>query len=65
MSNSDETSATGQDSQAANRAEQTYTFGRPLSTYLSPKEIVRLTIVRSKIRDAHGELGPTRIGYGA
>jgi hypothetical protein len=35
-----------------------YTFGRPASTYLSPREIVRLTILRSRLRDRSGsELG--------
>ena len=28
-----------------------YMFGRPASTYLSPREIVRLTILRSRLRD--------------
>jgi hypothetical protein len=28
-----------------------YTFGRPASTYLSPREIVRLTILRSRLRE--------------
>jgi hypothetical protein len=28
-----------------------YTFGRPASTYLAPREIVRLTILRSKVRE--------------
>jgi hypothetical protein len=62
MSNSDETKATGQDHRAAQPAEQAYTFGRPLSTYLSPHEIVRLAIVRSKIWEARGEIGPMRTG---
>jgi hypothetical protein len=60
--NSEETSATGQDRRAVERSEQAYTFGRPLSTYLSPHEIVRLTIVRFKIREARGEVGPMRTG---
>ena len=43
--------------QAARRSEPTgfdapYTFGRPASTYLAPREIVRLTILRSKVREA-------------
>ena len=28
-----------------------YTFGRPASTYLAAREIVRLTILRSKVRE--------------
>jgi hypothetical protein len=28
-----------------------YAFGRPASTYLSPREIVRLTILRSRLRE--------------
>lgn len=60
MLNSDESSATGQDRGAAQPAEQAYTFGRAPSMYLSPHDVVRLTIVRSKIRQARGELGPTR-----
>jgi hypothetical protein len=44
------------DSIAHQRPERTnvdapYTFGRPASTYLSPREIVRLTILRSKVRE--------------
>ena len=31
-----------------------YTFGRPASTYLSPREIVRLTILRSRLRERAG-----------
>ena len=31
--------------------DQPYTFGRPAATYLAPREIVRLTILRSKVRD--------------
>ena len=41
---------------AQHRAEPTgvdapYTLGRPASTYLAPREIVRLTILRSKVRE--------------
>jgi hypothetical protein len=35
-----------------------YTFGRPPSTYLTQREIVRLTILRSKIRDSRLQVGP-------
>jgi hypothetical protein len=62
MLNSDETRAAGQHNREAQPADQAYTFGRPLRTYLSPHEIVRLTIVRSKISEARGELGPYRTG---
>jgi hypothetical protein len=31
-----------------------YTFGRPASLYLSPREIVRLTIMRSRLREHLG-----------
>jgi hypothetical protein len=44
--------------QTARRPEPTgtgfdapYTFGRHASTYLAPREIVRLTILRSKMRE--------------
>jgi hypothetical protein len=30
--------------------DQPYTWGRPPSTYLAPREIVRLTILRSRLR---------------
>jgi hypothetical protein len=30
----------------------TYEFGRPLSTYLSPLEIIRVTIYRSRLYDS-------------
>jgi hypothetical protein len=35
----------------ADTSDWPYTFGRPASTYLSPREIVRLTILRSRLRD--------------
>lgn len=35
-----------------------YTFGRPASTYLAPREIVRLTILRSKVRENHLSVAP-------
>jgi hypothetical protein len=31
--------------------DQAYTFGRPAVTYLAPREVVRLTIFRSKHKD--------------
>jgi hypothetical protein len=37
-----------------------YAFGRPLTTYLAPRQIVRLTILRSKLRDTGAEIGPIR-----
>jgi hypothetical protein len=30
-----------------------YTFGRTPNTYLAPREIVRLTILRSRLQDRH------------
>ena len=43
-----------------------YTFGRPASTYLAPREIVRLTILRSKLRDRDSGLSrPPRSGPAA
>jgi hypothetical protein len=58
MPNSDETTpAAHQPKRAGSDAE--YTFGRPLATYLSPIEILRMTILRSKLRDAYGDLTPT------
>jgi hypothetical protein len=43
--------------QTAHRIEPTgvdapYTFGRPATTYLAPREVVRLTILRSRVREA-------------
>jgi hypothetical protein len=35
----------------ADSSDWPYTFGRPASTYLSPREIVRLTILRSRLRE--------------
>jgi hypothetical protein len=35
----------------ADTSDWPYTFGRPASTYLSPREIVRLTILRSRLRE--------------
>jgi hypothetical protein len=38
-----------------------YTFGRPSSTYLAPREIVRLTILRSKVREARLQFEATPV----
>jgi hypothetical protein len=38
-----------------------YTFGRPASTYLAQREIVRLTILRSKVREARLQFEATAI----
>jgi hypothetical protein len=35
----------------ADATDWPYTFGRPASLYLSPREIVRLTILRSRLRE--------------
>jgi hypothetical protein len=35
----------------ADTSDWPYTFGRPASTYLSPREIVRLTILRSRLHE--------------
>jgi hypothetical protein len=59
MLNSDETRPASDGSKRTG-GELDYTFGRPLSTYLSPIQITRLTIVRSKLRDTFGDLTPTR-----
>jgi hypothetical protein len=50
-----------QDQTAHRRPEPTgidepYTFGRPASTYLAPREMARLTILRSKVREARLQL---------
>jgi hypothetical protein len=34
---------------AESSIDEPYTFGRPTTTYLSPREVVRLTIVRSRL----------------
>jgi hypothetical protein len=39
-----------------------YTFGRPASTYLAPREIVRLTILRSKMRETRLQLEALPVG---
>ena len=56
--NSDEVTPTGGQSNPA-PSELDYTFGRPLDSYLSPIEVARVTILRSKLRDAYGDLTPT------
>jgi len=38
----------------ADTSDWPYTFGRPASLYLSPREIVRLTILRSRLREHMG-----------
>ena len=59
MRDSDET--TPADDQLQRTSEELdYTFGRPLQTYLTPIEITRLTIVRSKLREAYGDLTPAQ-----
>lgn len=54
--NHEQTSAHHEQTSAHRHGEPTsvdapYTFGRPASTYLAPREIVRLTILRSKVRE--------------
>ncbi len=39
--------------------DEPYTFGRPSATYLAVREIVRLTILRSKLGDRASAAGPT------
>ena len=57
-----EISQSAQEPARALGVDQPYTFGRPLSTYLAPRQIVRLTILRSRLRDSRGAgLGPTRL----
>jgi hypothetical protein len=48
--------ATGPTRGQESASDVPYRFGRPMSTYLAPREIVRLTILRSKLRD--GDYGP-------
>jgi hypothetical protein len=33
--------------------DQPYSWGRPPSTYLSPRQVLRLTILRSTLEDRH------------
>jgi hypothetical protein len=40
--------------------DQQYTWGRPASTYLSPREVVRLTIIRSRLLE-HEDLRARRV----
>jgi hypothetical protein len=54
--NHEQTSAQNEQTSAQRHSEPTsvdapYTFSRPASTYLAPREIVRLTILRSKVRE--------------
>jgi hypothetical protein len=56
--NSDDVTPTSGQSNPAH-SEVDYTFGRPLDSYLSPMEVARVTILRSKLRDAYGDLTPT------
>jgi hypothetical protein len=58
--------------QAANRPavdppggdhDQAYTWGRPPTTYLTYRQVVRLTILRSKLQDVRAQgLGPAARG---
>jgi hypothetical protein len=48
--------ATGPTHRQESVNDMPYRFGRPISVYLAPREIVRLTILRSKLRD--GDYGP-------
>jgi hypothetical protein len=55
--NHEQTSAHQEQTGAQRHSEPTsvdapYTLGRPASTYLAPREIVRLTILRSKVRES-------------
>jgi hypothetical protein len=56
--NSDDVTPNGGQSNSAH-SELDYTFGRPLDSYLSPIEVARVTILRSKLRDAYCDLTPT------
>ena len=33
--------------------DQAYVWGRPVSTYLAPRQIVRLMLLRSRLDDRH------------
>ncbi len=33
--------------------DEVYSWGRPTATYLGPRQIVRLTILRSRLDDRH------------
>jgi hypothetical protein len=49
------------DQQAQDAAhDQPYTFGRPTLTYLSVREVVRLTILHSKLGDRAAAAGSPR-----
>lgn len=48
----------------ADTSDWPYTFGRPASQYLSPREIVRLTILRSRLREHMGSDAQRRGGVG-
>jgi len=46
---------------ATDSVDVDYRFGRP-KVYLSPRELVRLTIVRSRLGDTQGEREATAAG---
>jgi len=43
--------------QQAMQVDEPYTYGRPASTYLSWRAVVRLTILRSKLEAVRNERG--------
>jgi hypothetical protein len=55
-----ETTGSAQRPAQKTSVDMPYAFGRPLTTYLAPRQIVRLTILRSKLRDTGAEIGPIR-----
>jgi hypothetical protein len=65
--NSEPAHAAGQYQQRT-QPDQPYTYGRPASTYLPFRVIVRLTILRSKLEVVRGERGtrlPHPLDHGA
>jgi hypothetical protein len=54
--NSEPTISPSHEREAADH-DQPYTWGRPPSTYLAPREVVRLTILRSRLHERHAS-GP-------
>jgi hypothetical protein len=52
---SPDSNQTQRDAQPKLGVDVPYTFGRPASTYLAPRQIVRLTILRSKLHETDCE----------
>jgi hypothetical protein len=59
--NQEQTSAQRRIEPSGSGFDAPYTFGRPASTYLAPRQIVRLTILRSKMRETRLQIEATPV----